>query len=111
MTYLNFIGTVVCGNPFRGSDEENGSILIGKHDFVDEVLEESWHGKVTVYVDGFEVCAGKVTGLLGSSYSEWTPLESDELSFGGFDIIDHLAKLEGNRVNVVVSDEPLPTMD
>jgi len=111
MAYLNFIGQATCGNPYRGSGEENGAILIGGRDFVDEVLEEAWHGAVTVYIDGLDVCKGDVIGLLGSSYSEYTPLESDELSFGGFDIIGKLEGYEGQQVNVVVSDEPLPTPD
>lgn len=111
--YMNFIGVLEVGDKWRcGADgDEPGSILIGGKDFVDEVLDVDWPTNTTVYVDGVEIAKGSMNGMLGSGYSEYTPIDADELSLGDVDVIGELLKYEGKKVNVVVSDEDLPEMD
>ena len=105
MTYMNLHGVVKCGNECRVGDEDIGAVLIDGRDLVDEILEESWGDNTTLYLNGIALGCGKVTGDLGWGYSEYTPMDSDELSFGGVDVLEALKAREGETVSIVVSDE------
>jgi hypothetical protein len=113
MTYLSFSGLLTLGNPSRCGGDPDGAILVGGKDVVDEVLEEKWGPDVAIFLNGDEIARGAVTGAFGDGYSEYTPTDNDELSFGGVDVLSLLEARDGQLVTIVVTDRPdeFPTAD
>ena len=107
---LEFSGTVETGDPYRvtGSigfdDEKDGAIFIGGRDLVVEVDEAIFDNPVIVSIEG-ECFEGALKTEQGWGYSEYTPMDADELKVGTNDILDKLEALEGTEVTVVVRDE------
>lgn len=85
---LVFTGTVEEGDGCRCNyDEPEGSVIIGGRDVVQEVLNwvpEDCKVQVSIQEKQYE---GTAKGSLGWGYSEYTPMDSDELFIGSHDII------------------------
>lgn len=47
----------------------------------------------------------------GWGYSEFTPMESDELKVGDHDLIEILSRHEGENITLWVSDEPINVLE
>ena len=106
---LEFNGIFETGDAFRVSlDEAHGAILISGVDVVDEIAERKWGQAVRVLLNGELVANGNVVTELGWGYSEYTPLESDELNVGACDLIERLEALGGQEVTLVIEDQWMP---
>jgi hypothetical protein len=107
---LVFEGIVELGDPCRVSEEgECGAVLIGERDVVYEV-SDNFEGSVIIGIMD-ETFDGDLFVETGWGYSEWTPMDSDELKVGDHDIIAILERYEGQNVKVVVSDEPINILE
>jgi len=85
-----------------------GAIRIGGEDVVDEIAEQKWDKAVRVLLNGELVANGNVVTELGYGYSEYTPVESDELNVGACDLIERLEALVGQEVTLVIEDQWMP---
>jgi len=110
-----FEGRVELGDSSRCSsndDEKDGALWIGARDVVSEIGEVKWNGPVTC-----AIFAGKLTGDTafqgalriqeGWGYSEYTPIESDELFVGPHNLLKIIGDLEGDEITVWFADEPI----
>lgn len=105
MTRLEFRGKVSCGDGCRVSyDEVSGAVHIKGIDVVDAIAEESWTKNVRVILDGNEVANGHLVAEVGWGYSDWTPMDSDEVLVGECNLVDQLQVLEGQSVHLIVED-------
>lgn len=110
MTVLKFEGEVTQGDACRVyDDEEPGAVRIGGVDLVNAVEDATFTGPVTVAIadDRF---SGDLVVDLGWGYSEYTPVDPDQLQVGPHDIIEILLTREGETVTVWVADEPINTL-
>lgn len=111
MKKLVFKGTVERGDAYRVGDDEPGAIRIGGRDVVEEVAEtftEKTNLTVGVADERFD---GDLFIETGWGYSEWTPMDSDELKIGDHNLLEILGRYEGERVTVFLSDGPIDLMD
>ena len=114
---LRFEGKVVLGDEFRVfCCDPSGAIHIVEkgvfRDVVQEITDADWGGtfyesaKVTI-----GICDDTFTGDLfvqtGWGYSEYTPMDTDELRVGDHDLIEILKRYEGKLITLFVSDEPV----
>jgi hypothetical protein len=106
---LEFKGIVETGDAFRVSEvNAHGAIWIGGVNVVDEIAEQKWAEAVRVLLNGELVANGNVVTELGYGYSEYTPVESDELNVGACDLIERLEALVGQEVTLVIEDQWMP---
>lgn len=103
---LEFKGLVTSGDSCRCSDQEEqmGDIYIGGRDICDEVNEQKWSDNVRVTLNGEELANGTCVTEVGWGYSEYTPIESDEITVGSCDLLDRLNGFVGQDVHVVIED-------
>jgi hypothetical protein len=108
MTVLKFQGKVATGDRCRVAyeDEQDGWIYIGDRDLVEEVARTKWAGPVTVAI-GDDRFSGDLVAEEGWGYSEYTPMDPDELKVGPHNILEILDGHEGEEVTVWVADEPV----
>lgn len=108
MTTLHFAGTVTRGDECRVSyDAEDGSVLIGDRDVVDEALGAFPAGTDVTVAVADSRWSGPLEGEMGYGCSEFTPMDSDSLTVGPHDVVELLLALEGQHVDVWIADEPL----
>lgn len=102
---LKFSGVVEKGDGSRCSDEPDGEIIIGGIDVVGKISDTGFNKDVTVGIldQRFD---GELSVITGWGYSEYTPMESDELRVGDHDLIEILGRYEGEDITVFVADEP-----
>lgn len=96
--------------------DKRGALWIGEHDVVSEVGEVAWSGPVTC-----AVYAGTLTGDTafqgalriseGWGYSEYTPIDPDELFVGPHDLLKIIGDLDGEDVTVWFADEPINVLE
>jgi hypothetical protein len=112
VTILRFDGIVTRGeDPCRvDSQETQGAVRVGDRDLVEEVSETTWSGPVTVALAD-ERYSGDLAYELGWGYSEYTPMDADELTVGPHDVIEILLRHEDKSLTVWVADEPFNTLD
>jgi ABC-type glutathione transport system ATPase component len=114
MTVLILSGVVTEGDAYRcGSErgELEGAILIGGVDVVErirEVFREST--RVTVGIMG-EQFDGDLFIETGWGYSEYTPMDPDQLKVGSHDLIAILGRHVDKSIRVIVADEPTTVLD
>lgn len=128
---LIFSGTVSSGDSSRVSycrehksdegclaacDDKDGALWIGDHDVVSEVGDVTWAGPVNVaiasdFLLGNTTYAGALKIAEGWGYSEYTPMDSDELLVGPHDLLKIIGELEGRDVTVWFADEPLNILE
>ena len=111
---IKFEGKVATGDSYRVSygDDRNGSLWIGEHDIVEEVESAKWNGPVTCAVYGGSLLgdtawSGALRIQQGWGYSEWTPMDSDELFVGPHNLLKIIGEMEGEDVTVWFADEPI----
>lgn len=111
MTVLRFDGFV---------NVRDETVLIGGRDVIEEIEDVSWRMPYgNTRADGIvSVCLmdERFDGLLHATcgsegYSEWTPGEAAVLIVGDHDVFDRLSDLEGQRVTLIVADEPANVLD
>lgn len=107
---LIFKGKVTSGDSCRTGGEPDGAYRVGDDDVILRLLDLSPEKKFTVAIadERFE---GHITGELGWGYSEWTPMDSDELRCGPHNLIEALAGHEGKEITMWVSDEPINVLE
>jgi hypothetical protein len=118
MTVLKLTGQVQLGDAYRvDRDELDGAVHIGGVDVLKAVGEAFLDGrdngtipKVTVAIAD-ERFTGDLEYEYGWGYSDYTPMDPDELNVGPHNIIDYLTKLEGQTITLWVADEPFNTLE
>lgn len=113
MTVRKFEGQVHVGDPYRVSghlDGLDGAIWIGHDDLVFELDNTNFDGNVIVGI-GDESFDGDLFVETGWGYSEYTPVDPDQLKVGGSNILNILRGYEGEYITVWVSDEPINLLD
>lgn len=103
-----------CGRADDG--EKEGSIWIGDHDIVNEIEDAMYrffNGEKRKLIIGIadETFEGELFVQTGWGYSEWTPMESDELKVGEHDLIEILERYEGQNITMFISDEPINILE
>lgn len=113
-----FSGKVESGCSSRTSDgdEKDGALWIGGKDVVSEVGAITWSGPVTVaiasdFLLGNTTYAGALKIAEGWGYSEYTPMDDDQLFVGPHDLLKIIGELEGRNVTVWFADEPLNILE
>jgi len=109
---LKLSGLVETGDSSRVGvfDELDGYIHIGGKDFLSEVAEKEFKNPVTVAIAD-ERFSGDLDYDFGWGYSEYTPMESDEMKVGTHDVLEILSRYEGKTVTVWIADEPINTLE
>lgn len=108
MTVLQFKGLVESGDAFRCDDEEEpGAVLIGDQDVVGLIAQTTFTGPVTVAIADQRFTGDSLTADLGWGYSEYTPMDADELRVGDHDLLAILDRHVGKEVTMWVADEPI----
>lgn len=110
---LIFNGQVTLGDACRCSEEgPDGSIFIGGIDVVSKIREnkENFRRKVTVGIldERFD---GELFIEEGWGYSEWTPMDNDQLKVGSHDLIEIVTRYSGQSITMFVADEPVNILD
>lgn len=108
---LKFEGKVEQGDSSRVSDvEENGAIIIGGVDIVGEISASNFRNSVTVGIldERFD---GELFVETGWGYSEYTPMDSDDLKVGPHNLIDILLRYNGQEITMFVADEPFNILE
>lgn len=101
---LKFKGMVETGNYCRVADDgKDGAIHIGG---VDVVAEMSSHSGRFTFAVADQTFDGDLFVSEGWGYSEWTPMDSDELKVGDHDLIEILRRYEGQEITLFVFNEP-----
>jgi hypothetical protein len=104
-------GIVETGDAYRvESVEEQGAILIGGKDLIDEIEEAKFTGKVTVGIAD-QTFTGELFYEMGWGYSEWTPMEQDSLKVGSHDLLEILERYENQEIIVFIADEPVNILE
>jgi len=105
-----FSGLVEIKDGYRISDDgENGQIWIGGKDLLTELLFNSGTKVICgIMNDKFD---GDLFIDYGWGYSEYTPIDSDELKIGNTNILDILETHEGKHITFIISDEPIDLLD
>lgn len=103
---LEFKGVVTSGDSCRcsESDEQMGDIYIGGSDICDEVNEQKWSDDVRVTLNGEVLANGTCVTHVGWGYSEYTPIDDDQVIVGSCDLLERLNGLVGQDVHVVIED-------
>lgn len=110
MTVLKLSGEVSCGDGYRCMDDGvEGAVAVDGRDVVELVEMVTWAGPVT-FAFGDERWTGDLQSALGWGYSEYTPMDADELFVGAHDILAILEGHAGKRVTVWFADEPFNTL-
>ncbi|GAA5417939.1 hypothetical protein Pryu01_03017 [Paraliobacillus ryukyuensis] len=109
---LIFKGKVELGDDCRvGLAEEDGAIRIGDKDVVREIDDTfSSDTKLTVGIAD-KTFTGELFVMCGWGYSEYTPMDSDELKVGEHNLISILQEHEDEEVTMFVSDEPIDVLE
>jgi hypothetical protein len=107
-----FKGKIEFGDSCRvGNDDLDGAIHIGGVDVIAELEPKEFNGKVTVAIAD-QRFTGDLSVDMGWGYSEYTPMESDELTVGAHDILKTLRQYEaGQEITLWVADEPINTLE
>jgi hypothetical protein len=106
---LKFKGLVESGDDCRVEDEDKaGAIHIGGVDVVAEMLNHTGRFTFAVADQTFD---GDLFVSEGWGYSEWTPMESDELKVGNHDLIEILRRYEGQEITLFAFNEPSNILD
>ena len=102
---LTFEGMVELGDSSRTSDDDGtklGAVHIGGRDVVDEVgdwasrIDDS---KVFVSIQDLQY-DGQLEIAIGWGYSEYTPMENDEIFVGSHNLIKIMKSYEGKPIRV-----------
>lgn len=104
-----FVGIVECGDAYRGGACDDGidcAVQIAGEDVVDEIHERAWGPDVRAILNDEVVARGAAVSEVGSSYSEYTPIDSDKAEIGGVDLIELLGKHEHKVVSLTITDDP-----
>ena len=110
---LKYAGKIEFGDECRVSDELDGAVRIGGVDLVWHIGEQQWkNNKVTIGVAD-QTFSGTLFVECGWGYSEWTPMDSDELKVGDHDLLETLRSKfnEGDEIVLFASDEPGNILD
>lgn len=108
MTRLTFSGHVEAGDAYRHKlDEDHGAILIGGQDVVAMIGEAHFTGPVTVAIADARFTAESLRADLGWGYSEYTPMDKDELRAGDVDLLSVLDRYAGQTITMWVADGPI----
>lgn len=101
-------GKIEVGDECRVEEEATwGAIRIGGVDLVEKAEETFKAGvKLTVGIKD-ERFEGPLSVELGWGYSEYTPMDSDKLKVGDRDLLEELAKREGEEIELILSDGPI----
>lgn len=96
--------------------EKNGSLWIGERDVVEEVGSVKWAGPVTCAIycgtlTGDTAFQGALRIQEGSGYSEYTPIDDDELFVGPHDLLKIIGELDGQEITVWFADEPINVLE
>lgn len=106
---LKFTGKVESGDDCRVCDEDlDGAIHIGGVDVVAEMSQHSGRFTFAVADQSFD---GELFVETGWGYTEWTPMESDELKVGDHDLIEILRRYEDQEITLFVFNEPANILD
>ena len=87
-----------------------GSIYIGDRDVVSEIYDASFRKKIIVGIAD-ETFTGDIFSHTGWGYSEYTPMEEDELRVGKHDLLEILRRYEGQNITLFISDEPINILE
>ena len=71
-------------------------------------MEHKWTDSVRAVLNGEEVARGPAVAEMGWGYSGYTSVDSDHVSIGRCDLLERLADLEGQHVELTIEDESLP---
>lgn len=108
---IDLTGRISLGDAYRVDENEDwGAVFVGGVDLVQMVIDKKFTKPVTVAVMD-ERYHGDLVSDLGWGYSDWTPVDSDELKVGGHDLIEILSRMDGQAVRIVISDEPVDLME
>lgn len=108
---LKFNGLVELGDPYRVDEtDQDGSVIIGGKDIVHEIGIANFDKAVTVGIldERFD---GELSVETGWGYSEYTPMDSDELRVGEHDLIEILGRYVGQTITMFIADEPFNILD
>ena len=109
---IRFSGIVELGDECRCSDDvDNGAVRIGGVDVVQAICDRLSEGQRVTVAVADERFDGDLAVCTGWGYSEWTPMEGDELRVGPHNIVETLSRLDGQHVNMFVGDEPGNVLD
>jgi hypothetical protein len=109
---LKISGVVTAGDSSRTSDDdENGAVIVGGCDVVAEIDKRKRTGERVIIGIADERFDGDLFVETGWGYSEYTPMDSDELRVGSHDLIEILLRHDGKRIDLFVSDEPGNILD
>lgn len=108
---LEFSGPVILGDASRCTDEGlHGLIWIGNRDVLNEIDGNNFTNPVTVGLADSRY-AGDLAYGLGWGYSEYTPVESDQLTIGPHNLLEILERYEGQAITLWIADEPFNTLE
>jgi hypothetical protein len=97
-------------------NEKDGSLWIGDHDVISEVGSIKWEGPITcaIYASsllGDTAFQGALRIQEGWGYSEYTPVEDDELFVGPHNLIKIISDMEGDHITVWFADETINVLE
>lgn len=103
---LEFKGIITCGDAWRSSDGDDpyGAVRIGEEDFLTQIESSELDGQVNVTLDDVQLTNGIMFYEVGWGYSPWTPMDDDQLTCGGLDILGVLKSREGQEVHLVIEE-------
>jgi hypothetical protein len=105
-----FKGVVTCGDAYRVYDgEQNGSVWIGGVDVLDRLDCLNTQKVIVGWMD--QAFDGELFVSTGWGYSEYTPMDADEMRVGPHNLIAMLSEQEGKEVTLVISTEPINLLD
>jgi len=110
---LIFKGKVELGDDCRTgyNNLSDGAVIIGCIDVIKEVYDTfNSDQKVTVGIASKDF-DGELFVQCGWGYSEYTPMEQDELRVGEHNIIDILSDYEDEEVTLFISDSPINLLE
>lgn len=110
---LIFKGKVELGDEYRvgHNDMFDGAVNVGGIDVIEEIYDTfNSNQKVTVGIANKDF-DGELFVQCGWGYSEYTPMEQDELRVGEHNIIDILSDYEDEEVTLFISDSPINLLE
>ena len=113
MTILKFVG-VVKSDALIENDETGSYVYtpsIGGVDIIDAIEAKTFSGPVTVAIADERFDGVLHTYTASPGYSEWTPAEPAELTVGPHNIIEILARHEGEVITLWIVDEPFNVLE
>lgn len=104
-----FKGVVTLGDECRVSEGQEGAVWVGGVDIIERL--EFLNGKKVIVGWMDEKFDGELFVETGWGYSEYTPMDSDQLKVGPHNLLSMLSEQEGKEVTLVISTEPVNLLD